>query len=228
MAFWYNPNFAHCYKNKLWFTECMQPFAVRQRNNYIANCCKCLSEVISNNILKAAFNVCVTFLPPQCVARKGFASGLSGSDVCHFCTKRVYVMERLSAEGYFFHRECFRCDECKCTLRLGGHSFDSQEGTFDLLYLHMLSPQKFGGIILLLETFNVLRSTFFNFTCVWIDCFCVFFTAKFYCKMHYAQRQSSIRIGKFRRRTVRTETWKTVMMSEAMIYIHISAKVLQM
>uniref|UniRef100_A0A3P8X677 LIM zinc-binding domain-containing protein n=1 Tax=Cynoglossus semilaevis TaxID=244447 RepID=A0A3P8X677_CYNSE len=49
-------------------------------------------------------------------------------DVCHFCTKRVYVMERLSAEGYFFHRECFRCDVCKCTLRLGGHTFDSQEG----------------------------------------------------------------------------------------------------
>uniref|UniRef100_A0A3Q3X3T4 F-actin monooxygenase n=1 Tax=Mola mola TaxID=94237 RepID=A0A3Q3X3T4_MOLML len=78
----------------------------------------------------------------KCVVRKGFASGLSGSDVCHFCTKRVYVMERLSAEGYFFHRECFRCDECNCTLRLGGHSFDSQEGIFDSLYLHMLSAQK--------------------------------------------------------------------------------------
>uniref|UniRef100_A0A3Q3MVF1 LIM zinc-binding domain-containing protein n=1 Tax=Labrus bergylta TaxID=56723 RepID=A0A3Q3MVF1_9LABR len=51
-------------------------------------------------------------------------------DICHFCTKRVYVMERLSAEGYFFHRECFRCDVCNCTLRLGGHTFDSQEGKF--------------------------------------------------------------------------------------------------
>uniref|UniRef100_A0A3B5AIJ5 LIM zinc-binding domain-containing protein n=1 Tax=Stegastes partitus TaxID=144197 RepID=A0A3B5AIJ5_9TELE len=48
--------------------------------------------------------------------------------ICHFCTKRVYVMERLSAEGFFFHRECFRCDVCNCTLRLGGHTFDSQEG----------------------------------------------------------------------------------------------------
>uniref|UniRef100_A0A7N6AXE2 F-actin monooxygenase n=1 Tax=Anabas testudineus TaxID=64144 RepID=A0A7N6AXE2_ANATE len=62
-----------------------------------------------------------------CVARKDFPPGLGGSDICHFCTKRVYVMERLSAEGYFFHRECFRCDVCKCTLRLGGHTFDSQE-----------------------------------------------------------------------------------------------------
>uniref|UniRef100_A0A7N6BQS5 F-actin monooxygenase n=1 Tax=Anabas testudineus TaxID=64144 RepID=A0A7N6BQS5_ANATE len=58
---------------------------------------------------------------------KDFPPGLGGSDICHFCTKRVYVMERLSAEGYFFHRECFRCDVCKCTLRLGGHTFDSQE-----------------------------------------------------------------------------------------------------
>uniref|UniRef100_A0A3Q3M899 F-actin monooxygenase n=1 Tax=Mastacembelus armatus TaxID=205130 RepID=A0A3Q3M899_9TELE len=70
-----------------------------------------------------------------CVVRRDFPPGLGGSDICHFCTKRVYVMERLSAEGYFFHRECFRCNVCNCTLRLGGHTFDSQEGTSDLLYL---------------------------------------------------------------------------------------------
>ncbi|XP_051239431.1 F-actin-monooxygenase mical2b isoform X2 [Dicentrarchus labrax] len=87
----------------------------------------------------------------KCVLRKDLPPGLGGSDICHFCTKRVYVMERLSAEGYFFHRECFRCDVCNCTLRLGGHTFDSQE-------------------------------------------------AKFYCKMHYAQRQSSSHVGRFRRR----------------------------
>uniref|UniRef100_UPI0037E78314 F-actin-monooxygenase mical2b isoform X4 n=1 Tax=Semicossyphus pulcher TaxID=241346 RepID=UPI0037E78314 len=86
-----------------------------------------------------------------CVVRKDYPSGLGGSDICHFCTKRVYVMERLSAEGYFFHRECFRCDVCNCTLRLGGHTFDSQE-------------------------------------------------AKFYCKMHYAQSQSSTHMRRFRRR----------------------------
>ncbi|XP_074533428.1 F-actin-monooxygenase mical2b isoform X2 [Halichoeres trimaculatus] len=87
-----------------------------------------------------------------CVVRKDFPPGLGGSDICYFCTKRVYVMERLSAEGYFFHRECFRCDVCNSTLRLGGHAFDSHEG-------------------------------------------------KFYCKMHYAQRQSSTHMGRFRRRT---------------------------
>ncbi|CAF98951.1 unnamed protein product [Tetraodon nigroviridis] len=63
-----------------------------------------------------------------CVARREAAAGLGGSDTCHFCSKRVYVMERLSAEGHFFHRECFRCDACGCSLRLGGHAFDSREG----------------------------------------------------------------------------------------------------
>nr|XP_040018530.1 protein-methionine sulfoxide oxidase mical2b isoform X1 [Gasterosteus aculeatus aculeatus] len=86
-----------------------------------------------------------------CVVRKDFPPGLGGSDVCHFCSKRVYVMERLSADGYFFHRECFRCDVCNSTLRLGGHTFDSLE-------------------------------------------------AKFYCKMHYAQRHSGTHMGGFRRR----------------------------
>ncbi|KAL1247432.1 hypothetical protein QQF64_022808 [Cirrhinus molitorella] len=62
--------------------------------------------------------------------RKEFPPGLGGSDTCHFCKKRVYIMERLSAEGYFFHRECFRCSVCSCTLRLGGHAFDSNQGTF--------------------------------------------------------------------------------------------------
>ncbi|XP_043083941.1 protein-methionine sulfoxide oxidase mical2b isoform X3 [Puntigrus tetrazona] len=62
--------------------------------------------------------------------RKEFPPGLGGSDTCHFCKKRVYIMERLSAEGYFFHRECFRCNICSCTLRLGAHAFDSNQGTF--------------------------------------------------------------------------------------------------
>uniref|UniRef100_A0A8C8IM43 F-actin monooxygenase n=1 Tax=Oncorhynchus tshawytscha TaxID=74940 RepID=A0A8C8IM43_ONCTS len=64
----------------------------------------------------------------NCVGRKEFPQNLGGSDMCHFCSKRVYVMERLSAEGYFFHRECFRCDVCSSTLRLGGHAYNSKQG----------------------------------------------------------------------------------------------------
>ncbi|XP_071200115.1 F-actin-monooxygenase mical2b-like isoform X4 [Salvelinus alpinus] len=66
----------------------------------------------------------------QCIVRKEVPQNLGGSDTCHFCSKRVYVMERLSAEGHFFHRECFRCDVCSSTLRLGGHAYDSQHGKF--------------------------------------------------------------------------------------------------
>uniref|UniRef100_A0A673G1E4 F-actin monooxygenase n=1 Tax=Sinocyclocheilus rhinocerous TaxID=307959 RepID=A0A673G1E4_9TELE len=49
-------------------------------------------------------------------------------DVCHACKKRVFVVERLSAEGFRFHRECFRCHICRAPLSQGGHSFDSEEG----------------------------------------------------------------------------------------------------
>uniref|UniRef100_A0A3P8YFF6 F-actin monooxygenase n=1 Tax=Esox lucius TaxID=8010 RepID=A0A3P8YFF6_ESOLU len=61
---------------------------------------------------------------------KEFPQNLGGSDTCHHCSKRVYVVERFSVEGYFFHRECFRCDVCGSTLRLGGHAYDSQLGKF--------------------------------------------------------------------------------------------------
>uniref|UniRef100_UPI00358FC390 F-actin-monooxygenase MICAL3-like isoform X2 n=1 Tax=Myxine glutinosa TaxID=7769 RepID=UPI00358FC390 len=62
--------------------------------------------------------------------RKEFPQNVGGSDVCYFCKQRVYVMERLSAEGKFFHRGCFKCDYCDVTLRLGNFAFDVEEGKF--------------------------------------------------------------------------------------------------
>ncbi|TGZ51075.1 Protein MICAL-3 [Temnothorax longispinosus] len=50
-----------------------------------------------------------------------------GSEMCHFCNKRVYLMERLSAEGKFFHRGCFRCEYCSISLRIGNHTFDREK-----------------------------------------------------------------------------------------------------
>ncbi|XP_064796068.1 protein-methionine sulfoxide oxidase mical3b-like isoform X4 [Oncorhynchus masou masou] len=52
------------------------------------------------------------------------------SDVCFFCSRRVYVMERLSAEGLFFHRSCFQCDHCSSTLRLASYAYDRPNGKF--------------------------------------------------------------------------------------------------
>ncbi|XP_020283650.1 F-actin-methionine sulfoxide oxidase Mical isoform X2 [Pseudomyrmex gracilis] len=50
-----------------------------------------------------------------------------GSEICHFCKKRVYLMERLSAEGKYFHRSCFRCEYCSILLRIGNHTFDREK-----------------------------------------------------------------------------------------------------
>ncbi|XP_066495211.1 F-actin-monooxygenase MICAL2 isoform X2 [Tiliqua scincoides] len=73
------------------------------------------------------------FPPPQSCQgslRKEFPQSIGGSDICCFCKKRVYVMERLSAEGHFFHRECFRCAVCATTLRLAMYAFDAEEDKF--------------------------------------------------------------------------------------------------
>ncbi|XP_072128990.1 F-actin-monooxygenase mical2b isoform X8 [Mobula birostris] len=68
--------------------------------------------------------------PQQGSLRREFPQNLGGSDICYFCKKRVYVMERLSADGKFFHRECFKCDFCSTTLRLGAYAFSAEEGKF--------------------------------------------------------------------------------------------------
>lgn len=46
------------------------------------------------------------------------------SETCFFCKKRVYLMERMSAEGLFFHRGCLKCDYCDVGLRLNNYSAD--------------------------------------------------------------------------------------------------------
>ncbi|XP_069759592.1 F-actin-monooxygenase mical2-like isoform X2 [Narcine bancroftii] len=68
--------------------------------------------------------------PKQGSLRKEFPQNVGGSDICFFCKKRVYVVERLSADGKFFHRECFKCDYCATTLRLGVYAFNVEEGKF--------------------------------------------------------------------------------------------------
>ncbi|XP_013982166.1 F-actin-monooxygenase MICAL2 isoform X1 [Salmo salar] len=64
-------------------------------------------------------------------------------DKCHSCQKRVYVVERISAEGLYFHRECFRCDTCGTALRQGGHAFDSEQGK---LYCKLHFTQRKNGM----------------------------------------------------------------------------------
>ncbi|XP_033111929.1 uncharacterized protein LOC117112846 isoform X2 [Anneissia japonica] len=43
----------------------------------------------------------------------------ASSSNCKVCNKKVYPMERLAADGAVYHKSCFKCTECKATLRLG-------------------------------------------------------------------------------------------------------------
>ncbi|XP_043356282.1 F-actin-monooxygenase MICAL1 isoform X5 [Dermochelys coriacea] len=67
-------------------------------------------------------------------------SPAESSDACYFCGKRVYILERVSAEGHFFHRGCFQCHQCGTTLRMGDFAFDEDDGHFYCM-LHYASPR---------------------------------------------------------------------------------------
>uniref|UniRef100_A0A8C6T444 F-actin monooxygenase n=1 Tax=Neogobius melanostomus TaxID=47308 RepID=A0A8C6T444_9GOBI len=86
-------------------------------------CCHSKSKcIVTCNALGG--HLCLIYFTPS-----EFPVNIGGSDVCFFCRKRVYVMERLSAEGKFFHRSCFKCDYCGTTLRLSSYAFDVEDGT---------------------------------------------------------------------------------------------------
>ncbi|KAJ7986091.1 hypothetical protein DPEC_G00347210 [Dallia pectoralis] len=64
-------------------------------------------------------------------------------DTCHSCQKRVYVVERISTDGLYFHRECFRCVTCGSALRQGGHAFHPEQGK---LYCKLHFNQQQNGL----------------------------------------------------------------------------------
>ncbi|XP_049460112.1 F-actin-monooxygenase mical2b isoform X3 [Epinephelus fuscoguttatus] len=66
-------------------------------------------------------------------------------DKCHSCERRVYMVERVCAEGLYFHRECFRCSTCSSALRQGAHAFDSEQGK---LYCKLHFDQRNNGTTL--------------------------------------------------------------------------------
>ncbi|XP_075694266.1 F-actin-monooxygenase MICAL2 isoform X6 [Rhinoderma darwinii] len=117
------------------------------------NECSDTKEVINQNKVKsmatqllAKFeeNAPNTSLRRQGSLRKEFPPNIGGSDTCYFCKKRVYVVERLSAEGHFFHRECFKCSFCSSVLRQGNYVFNVEEGKFYCQphFMHSFSNSK--------------------------------------------------------------------------------------
>ncbi|GAB6029662.1 hypothetical protein CHUAL_014161 [Chamberlinius hualienensis] len=71
------------------------------------------------------------FLPLQKTNSKSAIPSIinfqKGSENCYFCEKRVYLMERQSAQGKFFHRGCFKCECCHIALRLGNYGLGTEE-----------------------------------------------------------------------------------------------------
>ncbi|XP_025780940.1 F-actin-monooxygenase MICAL1 isoform X2 [Puma concolor] len=51
-------------------------------------------------------------------------------DLCALCGEHLYILERLCADGRFFHRSCFRCHTCEATLWPGGYEQHPGDGHF--------------------------------------------------------------------------------------------------
>ena len=44
-------------------------------------------------------------------------STLHGGDKCCVCEKTVYAMEKIEADKKVYHKLCFKCNSCNCTLK---------------------------------------------------------------------------------------------------------------
>jgi F-actin monooxygenase len=58
------------------------------------------------------------------------------SENCHFCKQKVYLMEKITAEGLTLHRSCLKCHHCHTSLRLG--KFSSCLIDFDIKIMLLL------------------------------------------------------------------------------------------
>ncbi|GAA5813853.1 hypothetical protein MFLAVUS_007340 [Mucor flavus] len=48
-------------------------------------------------------------------------------DHCPSCTRRVYVIEKIEANGRVYHKNCFKCKEDGCRLTLANFHFHDNE-----------------------------------------------------------------------------------------------------
>lgn len=56
-----------------------------------------------------------------------------GNQNCYTCNARVMLLERVSVEGYVFHRQCFRCNKCRVQLKITTYTLvndKADRGTF--------------------------------------------------------------------------------------------------
>uniref|UniRef100_A0A7J8GR50 [F-actin]-monooxygenase MICAL1 n=1 Tax=Molossus molossus TaxID=27622 RepID=A0A7J8GR50_MOLMO len=62
-----------------------------------------------------------------------------GEDLCALCGKHLYILERLCADGRFYHRSCFCCRVCEAALWPGGYEQHPEDGHFYCLQ-HLPQP----------------------------------------------------------------------------------------
>ncbi|KAI9336589.1 hypothetical protein BD770DRAFT_401616 [Pilaira anomala] len=48
-------------------------------------------------------------------------------DYCPNCSRRVYVIEKVEANGRVYHKHCFKCKEEGCSLTLANFHFHDNE-----------------------------------------------------------------------------------------------------
>ena len=47
----------------------------------------------------------------------------SSQDICYFCGKKVYLMEKKTLDGRLFHQPCFKCTKCSKNVMNLAHNF---------------------------------------------------------------------------------------------------------
>jgi len=78
---------------------------------------------VSDNPASRSNSVIVTKTDRQGAQTKVTKLTSGPGERCLVCSKRVYVKEKLSADGKIFHKTCFKCKHCKRQLSLGDYSF---------------------------------------------------------------------------------------------------------
>lgn len=114
----------------VWFNKHTRVFRIRSilcKNflEHLVTICSNITHAWSSTIFQKKRECFLHKLCLQNVKPTIVLPAQGGSEICHFCKKRVYLMERLSAEGKYFHRSCFRCEYCSILLRIGKYTFSS-------------------------------------------------------------------------------------------------------
>ncbi|XP_018571199.1 xin actin-binding repeat-containing protein 2 isoform X3 [Anoplophora glabripennis] len=46
------------------------------------------------------------------------------TETCQSCNGKVYPLEKISVHGHIYHKNCFKCKECSCVLRMDSYSYN--------------------------------------------------------------------------------------------------------